>query len=112
MVVPTRHAVERFQQRVAPVTSFEAAKRIQEAASTAQVRPTPRSWTPVAPRPGTVFLYPATLPGVCFLARDNAVVTVLVRAQCRSWQAEERAYGGGRNRPQTRRNHSSRRRAA
>lgn len=85
---PSRHAVQRFQERVAPVTTAEAARRIREAAAHAKVRATPRWWTPVAPAPGLVFLYPASLPGVCFLARDGAVMTVYERSQCLMWKHE------------------------
>jgi len=82
---PTRHAIERFQQRVAPVSTAEAARRIRTAAESAKVRPTPRWWTPVAPAPGLLFLYPADLPGVCLLVRDGAVITLFERSQCRAW---------------------------
>lgn len=82
---PTRHAIERFQQRVAPVTTAEAARRIRAAADSSKVRPTPRWWTPVAPAPGLLFLYPAELPGVCLLVRDGAVITLFERSQCRAW---------------------------
>ena len=85
-VFPTRHAVERFQQRVAPVTTAEAARRIRSAAAHARVRPTPRWWTPAAPAPGLLFLYPADLPGVCLLVREGAVVTVFERGECRDWE--------------------------
>jgi hypothetical protein len=82
---PTRHAIERFQQRVAAVSTAEAARRIRAAADSAKVRPTPRWWTPVAPAPGLLFLYPADLPGVCLLVRDGAVITLFERSQCRAW---------------------------
>lgn len=82
---PTRHAIERFKQRVAAVSTAEADRRIRQAAGGARARPTPRWWTPVAPAPGLTFLYPAELPGVCLLVRNGAVLTVLERAQCRSW---------------------------
>lgn len=83
---PTRHAIERFQQRVASVTTAEAARRIREAAAQARVRPTPRWWTPVAPAPGLLFLYPSSLPGVCLLVRNGAVITIYERSQCRLWE--------------------------
>ena len=83
---PTRHAIQRFQERVAPVGTAEAARRIREAAAHARVRATPRWWTPVAPAPGLTFLYPASLPGVCLLAREGAVVSVYERSQCRQWE--------------------------
>lgn len=83
---PTRHAIQRFQERVSPVSTAEAARLIAETARTARVRPTPRWWTPVAPAPGLLFVYPSALPGVCFLVRDGAVITVFERSKCRSWQ--------------------------
>jgi hypothetical protein len=83
---PSRHAVQRFQERVAPVTTAEAFRRIQDAAANARVRATPRWWTPVAPQPGLVFLYPASMPGICLLARNGVIVTVYERSQCRSWE--------------------------
>jgi hypothetical protein len=82
---PTRHAIQRFQQRVAAVSTAEAARRIRATAESAKVRPKPRWWTPVAPAPGLLFLYPADLPGVCLLVRDGAVITVYERSQCRAW---------------------------
>lgn len=84
---PTQHAIMRFQQRVAPVSAAEAARRICAAAARAKARPTPRWWTPIAPKPGLLFLYPASLPGVCLLVRNGAVITVFERSQCRSWAA-------------------------
>jgi hypothetical protein len=89
---PSRHAIQRFQERVAPVTSAEAARRIREAAAHARVRPTPRWWTPVSPSAGLLFLYPASLPGVCLLVREGVVVTVYERSQCLEW---ENAYPNG-----------------
>lgn len=83
----TRHAIERFQQRVERLPASEVAHIIERAVAQASVRPKPRWWTPVAPSPGLVFLYPATLPGICLLVRDHFIVTVLTRAQCRVWRA-------------------------
>ncbi|WFG45155.1 hypothetical protein [Pseudonocardia alni] len=83
---PTRHAVERFQQRVAAVSTAEAFRQLQSAASTARVRATPRWWTPVKPAAGLLFLYPASLPGVCLLVRDGAILTVYQRSQCQAWR--------------------------
>lgn len=86
-MVATRHAVERYQQRVAAVSAAEASRLIEAAARAARVRPTPRKWTPAAPSPGLLFMYPADLPGVCLLARDGVVLTVFERSQCRRWAA-------------------------
>ena len=85
---PTRHAIQRFQERVAPVSTAEAALRIREAVSGATIRATPRWWTPVAPSPGLRFAYPSMLPGVCFLIRDGAVLTVFERKTCRNWRTD------------------------
>jgi hypothetical protein len=92
---PTRHAVRRYQQRVAPVSTAEAFRRLTQLASSAKVRSTPRWWTPVNPAPGLSFAYPAAEPGVCLLLRDGAILTVFERSQCRSWAAsrEELALG-------------------
>lgn len=84
---PTRHAVQRYQQRVAPVSTAEAFRRLAELASHAKVRSTPRWWTPVDPAPGLSFAYPAAEPRVCLLLRDGAILTVFERSQCRSWTA-------------------------
>ncbi len=92
---PTRHAVQRFQERVAPVTTAEASRRIRAYAATARVCRQPRRWTPARATPGLKFLYPTSLPGVCFLVRDGAVLTVFERSVARSWVAQE-DYGRSR----------------
>jgi hypothetical protein len=99
LMFPTRHAIQRFQERVAPVSTAEAARRIREAGASATVRPTPRWWTPVAPAPGLSFAYPSTLPGVCFLIRDGAVLTVFERDTCRGWRSGSNEETGRRRRP-------------
>ena len=98
---PTRHAIQRFQERVAPVSTAEAALRIREAADGATIRATPRWWTPVAPAPGLSFMYPSMLPGVCFLVRDGAVITVFERKTCRSWRTNGDDESGRRHHPAT-----------
>ena len=92
---PTRHAVRRFQERVAPVSAAEAFRRLEELGRHSKVRATPRWWTDVAPQPGLLFGYPAELPGVCLLIKDDAIITVYERSHCRQWQAEAEAYGAG-----------------
>jgi hypothetical protein len=84
---PTRHAVQRYQERVTAVSTAEAFRRLSELAAHARVRSTPRWWTPVDPAPGLSFAYPATEAGVCLLLRDGAILTVFERSQCRSWAA-------------------------
>lgn len=92
---PTRHAVERYQHRVAPVSTEEAFRRLTVAAATARRRSTPRWWTPVAPAPGLSFLYPASIPGVCLLVRNGAIITVYERSECQLWE-KEYAHASGR----------------
>src|SRR4051794_21348560 len=86
---PTRHAVQRYQQRVSAVSTGDAFRTLQTAAQHARRRSTPRWWTPVAAAPGLLFLYPASLPGVCLLCRDGVILTVFQREICRSWVAAE-----------------------
>jgi hypothetical protein len=87
---PTRHAIQRFQERVAAVSTADAARRIRELADSSVVRSEPRRWTPAAPERGLRFLYPVDLAGVCLLVRDGAVLTVFERSIARSWaQAAE-----------------------
>lgn len=99
---PTRHAIQRFQERVAPVTAAEAARRIREAAASATIRTRPRWWTPVAPAAGIRFAYPHTLPGVCLLIREDAVITIFERRSCRRWhasRADSLESAAGRSQP-------------
>ncbi len=93
---PTRHSVQRFQERVAPVTAAEAARRIRELCAEATVLRRPRRWTPASAGPGLTFLYPAALPGVCLLVRDGAVLTVFERSTARSWVCAAESTGGRR----------------
>lgn len=86
---PTRHAVQRYQQRVSAVTAREAFRALEQAACTARRRSRPRWWTPVTPAPGLLFLYPADMPGVCLLCREGAILTVFERTTCRAWHARD-----------------------
>ena len=96
---PTIHAIKRFQQRVSAVSFDEAKRCILEAATCATVRGTPRRWTPVAPSPGLKFAYPTQLPGVCFLVRGGAVVTIYERSTCRSWWTPSEPHFTQRHHP-------------
>jgi hypothetical protein len=88
---PTRHAVQRYQQRVEAVSTAEAFRTLAGLSEHARVRATPRWWTPVKPAPGLLFAYPASRPGVCLLLRGGAILTVFERSQCRRWAAAETA---------------------
>ncbi len=96
---PTRHAVQRYQQRVMPVSTREAFRALETAAATARRRATPRWWTPVEPAPGLLFLYPPAMPGVCLLCRDGVILTVFERGTCREWHAAEAQAERMRTRP-------------
>lgn len=95
---PTRHAIQRYQERVAAVTTAEAARRIRAHASGSTVLRRPRPWTPASAAPGITFLYPPDLPGVCFLVRDGAVLTVFERSTVRSWVRAAEVSQGKRSR--------------
>lgn len=96
---PTRHAVQRYQQRVNSVTTREAFRALEQAAESARRRAKPRWWTPVAPAPGLLFLYPPDMPGVCLLCRDGVILTVFERSTCRGWTAAEAHPDRLRHRP-------------
>lgn len=96
---PTRHAVQRYQQRVMPVSTREAFRALETAAASARRRATPRWWTPVEPAPGLLFLYPPAMPGVCLLCRDGVILTVFERGTCRGWHAAEAQIEPMRARP-------------
>jgi hypothetical protein len=88
----TRHAVQRFTERVDPsLTAPTAAAAIQSLAASAKARPTPRWWTRVAgQKPGASYLYSAAHPGVCLVVVEDAVVTVFSRSACARWRAARR----------------------
>lgn len=81
----TRHAAERYIERVDGTVSLSAATATLDWLSLrARVRPTPRRWMrqSVGASSGLRFLYPASDPRVCLLARGASVVTVLTRQLC------------------------------
>ena len=82
----SRHAVDRYRQRVADVTPTEAIRRLAELASDSTRRPTPRRWTEVAPGPGVLFLYPHADSDICLVMKDETIVTVLSRVVCIMWR--------------------------
>lgn len=86
---PTRHAVRRYQERVELVSTAAAFRRLEVLAASSRIRSTPRWWTPARPAPGLSFAYPASLPGVCLLVRDGAILTVFERSQCQEWASAQ-----------------------
>ncbi len=87
----SRHAIERYRQRVEPVDTATAASRLAELAAASTRRPTPRQWTEVAPAPGLLFLYPHDDSDVCLVMKDNTVVTVFSRVICLEWRHAQQA---------------------
>ena len=85
--VITRHAIERYQQRVDRSASPRAAAvAISRILDTATSRATPRRWSrAISTAPGTRYLYSAELPGVCLVVAGGAVVTVHSRPVCAAW---------------------------
>lgn len=79
----TRHAIERYQQRVEPGRSYEGARRrLEQMVGLGRTRSTPRHWMrgKVAPTPGLRFLYWSQLPNVCALLKDGVVITIVTRS--------------------------------
>jgi len=86
--VLTRHAVQRFVERVRPAASwYEARAELAGLAVSARASQ-PRRWLRRArpAPPGTIYLYPRGMPGVALIARAGVIVTVMSKACCRSWQ--------------------------
>src|SRR4051812_44162760 len=80
----SRHAVERWQERVERGASpRDAHGALRDFLAGGRVRPTPRHWTTATPEPGLCFVYWAIRPGVCALVRENTVITILTRDLCR-----------------------------
>jgi hypothetical protein len=85
----SRHAIDRYRQRVAAVAPAVAARRLAELAADSTRRPTPRRWTEVAPGPGVLFLYPHADSDVCLVMKGNTIVTVFSRVVCLAWRTPQ-----------------------
>jgi len=85
----SRHAVERFQQRVVNVTPGRARIALEAIAASARRTSRPRHWmrTEGAGRPGTLYLYNHRIPDVCLIVRGDAIATVYTRKVCRYWRS-------------------------
>ena len=90
----SRHAVERYLQRVSCVPPTEAARRLAELSADSTRRPTPRRWTKVRPGPGVLFLYPRADSDICLLMKGDTITTVFSRDVCRRWRDERRGTWG------------------
>lgn len=82
----SRHAIDRYTQRVDAVTPVEAAERLARLAARATRRPTPRRWMDIAPAPGTLFPYPTEDSDVCLVLKGDTIVTVFSRVICLRWR--------------------------
>lgn len=82
----TKHAVERYQQRVAPgASALEARMALQQFVSLGKARPNPRRWMcQHRPGPQIRYVYWVQRPRVCAIVRDGAVVTVITRELIRT----------------------------
>lgn len=80
----TSHAIDRFQERMSPGASRQAAfGGIRELLGYGMVRTTPRWWTTRARAGvGVRFVYSDLDPDVCLVVEDDAVATVLTRDLC------------------------------
>lgn len=97
----SRHAVDRYRQRVADVNPTEATRRLADLAADATRRPTPRRWTEATPGPGVLFLYPHADSDVCLVMKGDTIVTVFSRVVCLTWRTPKES--GPRRRPARRR---------
>ena len=97
--VITKHAIERYQQRVdTGASTREAAIAISEILDRAAVSSRPRHWSRVvAQAPGTRYLYAADRPGVCLVVAGAAVVTVYSRPVCAAWRRDMASWGRPRS---------------
>ena len=86
----TRHAVDRFRDRVnRSSTRAEAVTAVRRIGGSARICSRPRKWCRLAgitSEPGTRYLYSAVYPGVCLVVRGNAVVTVFSKEACAKWR--------------------------
>lgn len=92
-LIISNHAIQRFQERVAPSSSNrDALSQIRSILVSANRRSRPRWWTRVAgERPGCRYLYSARRADVCLVVRDGVVVTVFSRSVCAAWRASQPA---------------------
>ena len=79
----TSHALERFQERVSPVATRQAAfGAIRDLLAYGVARTTPRWWTTARPGPGVRYVYSDLDPDLCLVLNGDAVATVLTRDLC------------------------------
>ncbi len=82
----SNHAIERYIQRVEPVSAAVAARRLATLAARATRRPTPRHWMNTVSATGALFLYPTEDSDVCLILKGDTIVTVYSRVICLRWR--------------------------
>ena len=95
MTAITRHAIDRYRERVDPSSvSPEAILAIGRILSSARTRSCPRRWCRmVGTRPGSRYLFSAEFPGICLVVRGGTVVTVFSRRVCAEWRTHDTRIG-------------------
>ena len=81
----SRHAIDRFRERVDPNLSAEQAEiAIADVAARGKRTTTPRQWLPVSHRPrrGGAYVFSPAYPGVCLVVGGSTVKTVLTPPTC------------------------------
>lgn len=86
-VRPSRHAIDRYRERVEAVEPTEAGRRLVDLASDATRRSRPRHWTLIEVTPGTTLAYPHAAPDLCLVIIEDTIVTVITRRLCRASRA-------------------------
>jgi hypothetical protein len=95
----TAHAIERWQGRVDPASTWLAAHlAIRKLLNTGRSRPTPRHWMRRPVEPGTTYVFNAFSPGVCVIVADETAVRIITRELVRSTPARPARSGGQRTR--------------
>ena len=84
----SRHAIDRYVERVDPcVSQAEARFALERIVRLGKARSVPRQWmrrNGVSPQLGVTFIYWAERPGICVVVRGAVVLTVLTRSRRRS----------------------------
>jgi hypothetical protein len=78
-LIISRHAVERYRERVEGVCRRRAQSELRRLALDARWYPMPRPWTQIVVHPGSHFGYSPRRPDICIIERAGAIRTVFSR---------------------------------